>query len=370
MTQRFDVIVVGGGLVGLAIAYGLTREKLRVAVCNEGGHGFCASRGNFGLVWVQGKGADSPAYARLTTESAQLWPAFAERLRDESGIDPALAQPGGFHLCLSADELATRTAAMARLQAHTPDFRYDALDAHEVRRYIPEIAPDFAGAIHSPHDGHVDPLKTLHALLIAFLARGGVYLPRHGVDGITAGNGVFVLSTAGGALECGRLVLAAGLGNARLAPMVGLSAPVAPVRGQIMITERLAPFLSYPTTLIRQTGDGTVQIGESQEAVGFDDGTLPEVLAGMARRAIRLFPRLRSARVVRTWGALRIMTPDALPLYEESRRHPGAFVASCHSGVTLAAAHCGIVAPWIAGMADPAFVENFHAGRFTLVPSF
>jgi glycine/D-amino acid oxidase-like deaminating enzyme len=351
--RHFDIIVAGGGLVGLAIAYGLTREGLRVAVCDEGDRAHRASRGNFGLVWVQGKGADSPAYARLTAESAQLWPAFAERLYGESGIDPALAQPGGFHLCLSADDLAVRAAAMAKLQAHTPEFRYDVLDAREVRRHIPAVAPDFAGAIHSPHDGHVDPLKTLSALLAAFQARGGVYLPRHGVDRIAAENGTFALSPAGGALECGRLVLAAGLGNARLAPQVGLSAPVVPIRGQIMITERLAPFLPYPTTLIRQTGNGTVQIGESQEAAGLDDGTLPEVLAGMARRAIRLFPRLRSARVVRAWGALRIMTPDALPLYEESRRHPGAFVANCHSGVTLAAAHCALVAPWVAGKDIP-----------------
>jgi glycine/D-amino acid oxidase-like deaminating enzyme len=133
-----------------------------------------------------------------------------------------------------------------------------------------------------------------------------------------------------------------------------------------MITERLAPFLSYPTTLIRQTDEGTVQIGESQEAAGFDDGTLPKVLAGMARRAIRLFPRLRSARVVRAWGALRIMTPDGFPLYEESRRHPGAFIASCHSGVTLAAAHCALVAPWVAGKVAPTFTEYFHTRRFAL----
>jgi glycine/D-amino acid oxidase-like deaminating enzyme len=119
MARRFDIIVAGGGLVGLAIAYGLTREGLRVAVCDEGDRAHRASRGNFGLVWVQGKGADSPAYARLTAESARLWPAFAERLRGEGSIDPALAQPGGFHLCLSADELAARAAAMARLQART-----------------------------------------------------------------------------------------------------------------------------------------------------------------------------------------------------------------------------------------------------------
>jgi glycine/D-amino acid oxidase-like deaminating enzyme len=365
MKKHFDAIVIGGGLVGLAIALGLTRKGLNTAVCDEGESGFHASHGNFGLVWVQSKGIDSPAYARLTARSAKIWPEFAARLREETGIDPALRQQGGFHLCLYADELAARVESMIKLKEHTPEFRYEALDAGGVRQYFPDAAPDIAGAIYSPHDGHANPLKTLHALLIAFTAQGGVLLSRCRVENIRALGGGFALATAGGeVLYSGRLVLAAGLGNARLAPQVGLSAPIAPIRGQVMITERMPRFLPYPATPIRQTDDGTVQIGQSRESVGFNDGIQSDVLAGMARRAIRFFPRLRSVSIVRAWGALRIMTPDGLPLYEESRSHPGAFVANCHSGVTLAAAHCDLIAPWFAGQAEPEDIEYFRAGRF------
>ncbi|MBS1230132.1 MAG: dependent oxidoreductase [Proteobacteria bacterium] len=361
-----DVVVVGGGLVGLAIAHGLLRQKLRVTVCDEGDRDFRASRGNFGLVWVQGKGVNSPPYARLTSHSARLWPDYARQLQRDSGIDPGHTRRGGLSLCLEIDELAEKSAAMAALKAHTPGFDYEVLDAAGVRRFLPGASPDIAGGIYSPQDGHVNPLQTLHALLAAFEALGGTYLPRCRVDDVSHRAGAFSLTTSGPTLQTARIVLAAGLGNARLAPLVGLYAPVLPVRGQVMITERVAPFLPYPTTSVRQTTEGTVQIGDSQERVGLDDGTLPEVLVNMARRAIALFPLLRSAQVVRTWGALRIMTPDGLPLYEESRSHPGAFVATCHSGVTLAAAHSELIAPWIAGNDAPTLLETFDGARFAL----
>ena len=86
----------------------------------------------------------------------------------------------------------------------------------------------------------------------------------------------------------------------------------------------------------------------------------------MARRAVALFPLLRSAQVVRSWGALRIMTPDGLPLYEESPIHRGAFVATCHSGVTLAAAHSELIAPWIAGNTPLTQLETFDGARFAI----
>jgi glycine/D-amino acid oxidase-like deaminating enzyme len=127
--------------------------------------------------------------------------------------------------------------------------------------------------------------------------------------------------------------------------MVGLDAPVRPQRGQILVSERLDPFLAIACHTVRQTADGTVLMGDSKEDVGFDAGTTRAVGSAIARRAVRMFPRLASARVVRQWGALRVLSPDGLPIYQESPTAPGAFVVTCHSGVTLAAAHALEVAP-------------------------
>jgi glycine/D-amino acid oxidase-like deaminating enzyme len=140
---------------------------------------------------------------------------------------------------------------------------------------------------------------------------------------------------------------------------------VTPNRGQILVTERLKPFLPCMTVKVRQTLDGTVQLGSTDEDVGLDDGTTGQAMQGLARRAIETFPLLERAQLVRAWGALRVMTPDGFPLYQESESCPGAFVITCHSGVTLAAMHATRVAQWIAGRAGrPAGTEAFSPRRF------
>lgn len=130
------------------------------------------------------------------------------------------------------------------------------------------------------------------------------------------------------------------------------------------MTERTSRFLDMPTVSIRQTVEGSVMLGDSHEDVGFDDGIKPDVQSQIAARAVRTFPHLARLRIVRTWGALRIMTPDGFPIYEESRDCPGAFLATCHSGVTLAGAHALALAPRIAAGALGAEFNPFGTARF------
>ncbi len=360
-----DVIVVGAGLLGSAMAYGLARTGARVTLLDDGDQAYRASRGNFGLVWVQGKGVGKPEYARWSWGSARLWPGLARALLEETGVDVRLQQRGGLHICLSEDELAERRSRLQGIrEAVGPDYEFEMLDLQAARELMPGLGPEVPGVSFSLMDGHVNPLKLLGALHAACRHRGVAILTGRHVEAIARKGADFEVRAGGERWQAARVVLAAGLANRTLAPLVGVDAPIGPNRGEVLITERLPPALAYPTNYIRQTDEGTIQIGDSLEDVGYDDSVSTPVLGGIARRAIRCLPSLAGLRLVRSWAALRVMTPDGFPIYQESASVPGAFVVSCHSGVTLAAQHVFTIAPWLGGGERPRAIDGFRADRF------
>lgn len=367
MTARgCDVIVIGGGLVGAAIGHGLRGQGLDTVLLDEGDIAFRASRGNFGLVWVQSKGFGAPWYQRWTRGSAGEWAGLAADLTARTGLDLALQQPGGVHLCLSEKEFDDRATRMEQMRAEAGNFGFDyrMIRADELRDMLPGLGPSVVGASFTPYDGHASPLALLQALHRAFTEAGGAYIPNAKVTAATAAPHDFRVETPAGDFAAPRVVLAAGLGNAELAPLFGLNTPVRPQRGQVLVTERARTILPMPTTSIRQTGEGTIMLGDSMEEVGFDLRQSPPVMAEIARRATLSFPWIAELNIVRAWSALRVMAPDGLPVYDQSERFPGAFTANCHSGVTLAGAHARLLAPMIAaGALDPALAP-FSARRF------
>jgi glycine/D-amino acid oxidase-like deaminating enzyme len=366
-TSEFDCAIVGGGLVGASIAWGLARGGAKVAILDENDDAIRASRGNFALVWVQSKGLGLPKYAAWTVRSSDAWAGFAAQLRDQTGLDVAFERPGGFHLALSERELEARALQMKRLhnQPGSPDTRTVMLERREIEKMLPDIGPDVVGGSYCPIDGHVNSLRLFRALHRGLSLLGATYLPGRPVQDITQSAGVFRLSGAWGEVRAAKVVLAAGNANKRLAPLVGLHAPMVPERGQIIVTERVQPFLRHPVVTVRQTDEGSVMIGDSREETTDPTGMTTPITAMMANRATRMFPKLATLNVVRTWAAIRVMTQDGFPIYDQSTTHPGAFVACCHSGVTLAAVHALEVAPMIArGALDMTPLAAFSAARF------
>ncbi|MCP5367162.1 MAG: FAD-binding oxidoreductase [Hyphomicrobiales bacterium] len=364
--DTFDVIVIGAGLVGGATAYGLARAGQKVAVLDEGDLAVRPSRGNFGLVWVQGKGFRRPEYARWSMLSARLWNDLAPELRDLTGIDTGHENRGGFLLQINKQEYDDARALLNSIGDSLGEGQYDItfMNNNELASHLPGLGPEVYGGSYSPYDGHANPLFLLHALHAGFQAKGGRYFAEHPATAIAAAEGGYRVTTPKGVFAAAKVALTAGFGNSGLAGQVGLRVPLVPSHGQLLITERTAPFLEYPTNLVRQTREGTVMLGYTAGEFGFDTGTRVEFMRDIAWRTRKAFPLVGDLRVVRTWAALRTMTPDGFPVYEQSQSHPGVFVASCHSGVTLAAAHALRYATWVADGAIPEEMSCFRSGRF------
>lgn len=362
------IIVVGGGLVGAAIAYGAAKSGSAVTLLDQGDVAYRASRGNFGLVWLQSKGAGFPRYARWSRDAVDHWDPLASELRELTGVDVDLQQNGGFWIGFSEKEVAEREAMLAKINAADGRTPFEMLDHRELKTRLPAIGPKVAGGSWCPLDGHANPLKLLHALHAGIQALGGRIC--NGADvaevcPLGEGRGFRARGSDGRQWIGEKIVLAAGLSNSVLAPQLGLHAPVVPNRGQVLITERLKKFLPHPTNKARQTAEGTVQLGFSVEDVGLDDGTTVAAIEWIAKRAVATFPILSSVKLVRAWGALRVMTPDGSPIYQESARYPGAFTATSHSGVSLAGSHAYEIGPWIAGVKSaPEGIEEFAGERF------
>lgn len=365
MLGTHDLIVVGGGLVGGAIAWGAARQGAQVVLLDEGDIAFRAARGNFGLVWVQSKGAGMPPYAHWSRQSATLWPDLAVALAGETGLDVGLRQPGGLTFCLSDEELESRADMVRRMHNESGDIGTRMLDRAEARAMVPGLGDRVTGAAFCPMDGHASPLFLLRALHTGLRRAKADYRPGCRVDRIDAAPHDFTVHSGAERFTAPKVVIAAGLGSRSLAPLVGLAMPVSPLQGQIIVTERVRPLLPYVTHVLRQTEEGTVMLGDSQEDVGFDVSTRVSVLETIAARNLAAFPALKDANIVRMWAALRVMSPDGFPIYEQSARFPGAFAATCHSGVTLAGAHALALAPAILDGALPPALAAFSSDRFT-----
>ncbi|QGY00409.1 FAD-binding oxidoreductase [Roseovarius faecimaris] len=362
-----DYAIIGGGVVGLSVAWGLLRRGRTVTVLDGDDGSFRASRGNFGLVWVQSKGMNQPRYAEWSQQSASIWADFAGELGDGTGQAIPLEQNGGYDLHFSEETLEETVAKYEKLKdALGGNYPYEVLGHNALRKEEPHIGPKVVGAILHHQDGHANPLKLLMSLAANVRRLGGRVLTSKTVTDVAKPDAFVTTCADGTRVTSGKLVLSAGLGAAQLGPKLGFKAPIRPQRGQVLITEKLPKLINRPSLIARQVDEGGIQIGATNEEVGHDDRVTQPGLSKLAAEAIAAYPALAKAQLVRSWGALRVLSPDGLPIYQQSAEMPGAYLVTCHSGITLAAAHARLLPDWLEGTAAAPDLEVFSESRFAL----
>lgn len=360
-----NVIVIGAGVVGMSIAYGLIKKGVNITLVDEGNQGFKASTGNFGLVWCQGKGFENQSYSRITFESCLAWQSFADTLEQDSGLSVDYENKGGLYFLFDEDSHNQRIKRLESIYNDSSQkIEYDMLSRDTLRNEYPAIGDDVFSASYCKYDGTCDPLKLVYALRTAIMNLGGTIISDAKVTSIKSDQQKTTVVFNDQKLTSSKVVIAAGLGNTELSQYVGMNTPLKAIKGQIVVSQRMPSVLTIPSLQVRQTSEGTVICGDSHEDVGLKTNTTVEVLRSITKRAIKILPTLASKNVNRAWGALRVMTPDTVPIYEQSQQNMNVFNVSCHSGVTLAAFHANELAEHIKNGVFPDSLASFKGDRF------
>jgi glycine/D-amino acid oxidase-like deaminating enzyme len=345
-TAVFDVAIIGAGVVGCSVAYELAKRKARVILIDKNCAAGEVSGGNFGQLWVQSK---FPAwYLGVTLESAASYVLFVEGLRS-TGIDVEYRREGGLELIFTAKAFAARKTKL-ELQRKVPGFTAELISPAEVGRLEPAInIRAIAGAVYSPHDGNINPFLLCRALAKAARVHGAESLMNTEVTGFKIASGhIARLITTQGEIRAAAVVNATGLDVNRIQGLAGENVlPVIGSRGQILVTEPVAPLLKRPTSKIRQTANGNVLIGSTTELGSINrQGRLTDV-HNLASIAVNVIPALAEVCCIRTWSMPRVWPVDGLPIFECGKEVDNLYTVATHSALSLCPYIGATVTDWI-----------------------
>lgn len=364
--NSFDALVIGGGIVGSSIGYGLSKYGLKTGILDGNDTSFRASTGTFGLVWVQGKGGKLNDYAKWALLASKSFPNLSDELKDFTGIDINYTKNGGYKILLDENEVNERKKLLQSIKQKGGDevADFELLDDRQVRSEIPNLGNRVLGATFCKDDGDCDPLSLLKSYRIGFKKNKGEFISNCFVNDIENKNNEILVHTSKGIVSTGKLVLAAGIANKKLGKLVGLDVPVKPIRGQVLVSERVDPVLPVLTNTIRQTNDGYLLFGEIKEDIGISTEVTREGINEVATKAMKTFPILSNLRIIRTWGAMRPMPEDTFSIYDQSPLNKEIYLVSVHSGVSQSSLHSSVVSSWIKGNTKHKLMEELSLNRF------
>jgi D-hydroxyproline dehydrogenase subunit beta len=375
-----DLVVVGAGIVGAACAYYAARAGLAVTVLDRGTTGAGTTSRGEGNILVSDKAAGPEL--ELALWSRGLW----LELADELGAGPLeLERKGGL-------VVATSDAALHDLHRFADAQRAVGVEASVVpagslTEHEPHLADDLPGGVLYPQDLQVQPVLAAASLLAAARRLGARWEPGAELTGVDrdARGAVRAVLAGGRSFSTPAVVNAAGTWGGEVAARLGVSVPVLPRRGFVLVTEPLPRVVRHKvysadyvsnvassdaaletSAVVEGTQGGTVLIGASRERVGFDETLAPPVVRRLAAQAVRLFPFLADVALMRVYRGFRPYCPDHLPVIGADHRVPGVFHACGHegAGIGLAPATGLFISQLLTGRPTAVDATPFDPARF------
>jgi glycine oxidase len=363
MSAPPDVLVLGGGVIGLTIAYYLAREGVAVELVDQGDFGREASWAGAGILPPGNPEHAHTPFDRLRAHSVALYPALSAELRERTGCDNGYLRCGGLELAGAGDHVAEQEWRGEGVACET-------LDGPSLHRLEPALASSLTAGWHLPELAQVRNPRHLKALLAGCQALGVRLRPGCPVHGFERRGGrVTAVRSAEGPLHAGRYVLATGAWTDALLEPVGWRPGVRPVRGQIALLNTGTPVfrrvLMHGARYLVPRPDGRVLVGSTEEDAGFDKRTTAEAIQALLGLARALVPALGQAQVERCWAGLRPGSPDGLPFLGPVPGVENLFVAAGHfrSGIQLAPATGLVLKELLLGQPLSVPLEPFRLGR-------
>jgi glycine oxidase len=353
--KSWDVIIVGGGIIGLSLAIALHKRGARVLVVERGEPGREASHAAAGM--LADCTLETPAALQpLATASARMYPEFVLELQDESGVDVDLRDQG------------TLIFPPPEHVHERPGFTAASLLPSPLAVLEPALAEPSRAAIYLK-ERSVDPRVLVAAALKAAKHRGIDISSGTTVTAVLLSDGrVTGVSTHKSSYPAPVVVNCAGAWAGHLPPH---PFPTRPVKGQMLSVvgaprHVLRHVIRSPEVYLVPRSDGRILIGATVEEAGYDKRTDADTIHRMHQAAIRLVPALSGARVLEAWAGLRPGTPDDLPILGVTPT-PGYFVATGHfrDGILLAPATAHVMAQLLTGIQPEYNLTPFSFARFS-----
>jgi glycine oxidase len=392
--QVRDVVVAGGGVVGLTVALALARRGARVSLIgiHRTGEASPAAAGMLAPSHERGATHDTSRSDAFAMAARDGYAAYLASLRELSNVVVPHNDRGILEIVLDSATAATRRTEIARAEiarasvttvsgntvsGNTVTDATRWLDSAAVRTLEPALAP-VIGAMLYPRDGAVDTRALLGALQAAVDAHPGISCAEDAVRALEfIGDSVICRTTGDARFSAGHVVVAAGA----WAPMIdGLprALPIQPIRGQILALgganaaadplHRLGRVVYGEGGYLVPRETGEILVGSTMERTGFDASTTDAARAHLRALAIALCPALSEAPVIDSWAGLRPVTPDLLPILGRDPEQPSLLYACGHSrnGILLAPLTGDCVAALITGETPPADISPFSITRFSV----
>jgi glycine oxidase len=359
------VTVVGGGIIGCAVAHALTSRGVAVRIVDMRGAGRGATQASAGILapYIEGH---VDALLRLGVNSLALYDDFVARVSADARQPIEYERSGSLHVARN-EAAAMELAIAARRFAHA-GVRHTLMPPHDALRLESALSPRIISALLLPDHGYVRAAQLTSALLTAAIQQGAEMIVGS-VEEICSGSGSCIVRSSAGPLESDAVVVAAGSWSGRVPP---LTPPVRPVRGQLLhlhFQKRPLSRVVWGTDCyLVPWRDGSLLVGATVEEAGFDETATAAGVTRLLESSAELLTTMPEARFDTVRVGLRPGTPDELPLIGPSSTMPGVYYATGHyrNGVLLSPLTAKLVAALVLdGRRDPD-LELVRPDRFGL----